>query len=220
MPIPFVPFPTSAEFALQFTQHTGEFAENTFGVDIGATPTSTNMTPIANAIMNWWKDGAGGANYRSAMCVGTELLGCYARSLVAEGAPSVVVVPPFSETAGTDTHTPLPTGVSFSMTARTGLAGRSFRGRTYLIAMTSNVLASGSEDQMYGPNADAFVTAFNGLITAIGAVTGTPKLAVLSRRHNNAWRTTGVATPVIAYGYHDLWLDYQRRRAPGHNRHH
>lgn len=217
----FIPVTNTAEVSLQFSQADGEFAENVWGVVRDEAWDVASLTALAHTFMTWWHDGTGGASYREAQGTGVQLLGCAVRDLTTETSPSLVISPfPITEVHGIDTAAPLPNGVSFAITARTGHAGRSFRGRTFAIGLTESVLLSSDSNQIKPDVAAIFTVALGGLITAVHAADAHAQLAVVSRRHDNAPRSLGVATPIVNYGYHDLFLDYQRRRAPGHNRHH
>jgi hypothetical protein len=117
-------------------------------------------------------------------------------------------------------------GLSKAITHRTGLAGKSFRGRTFMCGVDAAhvpIPESGKIDASYCANA---VIAFTTLIARVAAELATAQLVVLSRyggappvAGHSVPRATGVMTPITAFGYADLNVDFQRRRAPGHSRH-
>lgn len=216
----FIPVVNAARVSLAFTQTSGEFAENVFGVQRDEAWDPTGLTTVAQAVMDWWHDGDGTHSYRGFQHTGCTLLQCTARDLTVQDAPVVTVAADEASNVGTDAGTALAAGLSFALTARTGLAGRSHRGRTFLIGLASGAVDASNKNAVAAANAPLYVSAFNSLITKVHTADVHSTLVVISTRHNNAPRASGVTTPITSYGYHDLFLDYQRRRAPGHNRHH
>jgi hypothetical protein len=122
--------------------------------------------------------------------------------------------------AGSSIENPLPAAVSFVVTLRTGLRGRSYQGRVYLAGFSE-----GANDTLGGITALAsgHATAFIDGIR-VGMVTGTPSLTmgVVSRFTTIPPATTAIernppvinsVTGIVAM---DLRWDTQRRRAtPG-----
>lgn len=223
----FIPVTNAADFSLQFAQQSGDFAENVFGVQRDEAWTVPALTTVGNAIMEWWKSGDGTHKYQGLMSSTVTLLGCYVRDMTTAISPTLSLpVPGDITAAGAGSANPLPQGVSFAVTARTGLAGRSYRGRTFLIGLTEDDIVEPNANQLPAASATGIVAAFNALITAVHTADSHSTLVVVSKysgvdSHGKPIpRTVGVTTPIIGYGYHDLFLDYQRRRAPGHNRHH
>lgn len=121
--------------------------------------------------------------------------------------------------AGTDLGTQLAAGLTFAITLRSGLVGRSYRGRLFMIAPTASFTVT-TPDTVDPTKADDVVTGFTSLIAAAAGWSPAMKWVILSRRHNNVARGTGIGTPVVSVGYSELVIDYQRRRAPFHARHH
>lgn len=219
--VTFIPVVNCAEVELKFTQTDGEFAENTFGVQRDEAWDTATLLTMANAFVNWWHDGDGiGGIYRTFQFTGVTLLGATARDLTTSGGIRVdsTAVPASIHGAGTGFQ--LQDGLSLAVTARTGHAGRSFRGRTFLVGLANGVLdTSGANIIDAGVGAN-FIKMMNALILAVNTADTHSHLCVISRRTGNAPRVTGLTTPILQYGLHDMFLDYQRRRAPAHNRHH
>lgn len=113
--------------------------------------------------------------------------------------------------AGTHASPILPTNVTAAVKFTTGLGGRSYRGRNFIVGMP--------EDSVSGNTIDA------GIITQLTAAYGELISAMLadwefvvaSFYHNNAWRVSGVATPVTGVSC-DPYVDSQRRRLTGRGR--
>lgn len=217
----FIPVPNAAELSLQFSQADGEFAENVFGVQRDEAWDGPSLLLVANAMATWWHDGDGSGNsYRGKQAATVEFLKVTARDLTIEGGLRVDSTTIPASVTGGGTGNQIQNGLSLSVTARSGLAGRSQRGRTFLVGLAEGNLSNIGDNLITSTVAVSVVDAFNALIGAIHTADSHSVLSVISRRHDNAPRITGVTTPIIQYGLHDLFLDYQRRRAPGHNRHH
>jgi hypothetical protein len=111
-------------------------------------------------------------------------------------------------------------GLTFSITARSGLAGRSFRGRTFLIGMPTTAAADAELNTISGTYAADMVSAFNAMVTSVPIGDAGFVPVICSRVTLGAPRVAGVTTPITSFGFHNLIVDFQRRRAPAHNRHH
>lgn len=119
-------------------------------------------------------------------------------------APVDCVVSGFTGVSMGDSGAPVPAAVSGLITWKTGLAGRSFRGRTYLAGVSNNyVQADGSQWQpSFVPTLQAAAQAFNDLLVGATTVTG---LDVYSEKNN----TKAPVTAVLFRPY----FGTQRRRA-------
>ncbi len=114
---------------------------------------------------------------------------------------------------GTGTGDPLPNAVAAVVTLRTGLAGKSFRGRSYFGGATEG------QNDGAGQIATAYNTALVAFMTAVQAAMGasTISLAVLSRPRFDkvtpfAMTYPGAITLVTAIVARDTLWDSQRRR--------
>lgn len=104
-----------------------------------------------------------------------------------------------------------PGGVTIALKFSTGSAGRSFRGRMYWTGIAES---QASGNVLLDAVADAFVTDMNDFFDDVETATGLTHV-VVSYCNGNAWRTTGVATPVLTVLLTDKNLDSQRRRLAG-----
>lgn len=223
----FVPVPNSALVAMQFVQNNGDMCENTFWVEKGSEFAAADLVTLANLFVDWYATGGTAAHaYKTHMSSNSFLTQVLARDMStsagAEGVPSVAM--PVAGGGGAGTM--LQNGLCFTITHRTGLAGRSYRGRTYVPCLSTDVVAAVGANSIIGATADALVAELTGLMTNIHAHDATWNLVVASRYSGVTPagrpipRVTGITTPIVQMGYKDLFLDYQRRRAPAHNRHH
>jgi hypothetical protein len=108
--------------------------------------------------------------------------------------------------SGTNVNSLMPTNLAVVMTKRTGLSGRSFRGRTYLGPFTE---ADNTADGFVSDELDAAITAAGAdLLTASAA---TFELAVVSQVTGGAQRPSAVVTDVTQVVVDNKW-DHQDRR--------
>lgn len=217
----FIPGAGLVQVVMQFSQFDGEICENVFGVDsgTGAAVDATYLGHVCTAFITWFNTGDGANKYQQWCGSGTTLLSVTAKDLTVQDGGEVTVSA--NQGGGDSSGTPLPNGVTYCVTAKTGLGGRSGRGRTYLVGMTSSQQDSSNRNKTTASHSLSAVAMMQSLIGAVHAITGgSSALVVLSRRHNNAPRSSLLATPVVFYSARNLFLDYQRRRAPAHNRHH
>lgn len=207
MPTPFVPGPNVLEIDAIYFQGT-EKVENVFHLQGAAAWSESTIIAALGTYSTWeaaWAASRRASNVNLTLLVGRDLT--TATSLSLEQVEDL---------AGTDTGQHLPNNVTVAIKAVTGFRGRSFRGRTYWIGLTATYLeANGSF--INATEAGRLIDAMNALRTA--AWPNSAQLVVFSRRHDNAWRTTGVATPIERYVLTDEVVDSQRRRLPGHNIH-
>lgn len=213
---------------MRFTIPDGQQAVNVFHVSNNTgDPTSTSdLTTICEGFASWFNTGDGsGHTYRARVSNAVTLDSVFARDLtVSSGFESTVS----SGLVGQDTSAFLNNGLTVAISARTPNAGRSFRGRTYWVGLSADSLVTGDANKVNAAFVTDALDAFNALITDVPLFdTLVPmSLVVLSRFNKEAVpapphkRANGVGTDVVSYTVVDVNVDFQRRRAPGHNRHH
>lgn len=199
----FVPAPGIVALSAIFIAQT-EPCENTFHYRVGGTIDIAKLTEIADTYIAWLQSDL--SNWANDV----RLQKVYVRDLTTQHS-AVTEVNPVGSTVGTDASGPLPNNVSWALARRTGKSGRAFRGRVYLIGMTIGDLDTGAQT-ITPARANARVAFYDGLITAQQSDNAATEVIL--------HRALGTGTDVIGYGYSDLYLDSQRRRLPGHNRHH
>lgn len=216
----FIPVPNCAQVTMAYSILDADVAENTFGVQNAVSWTSTTLGALGT-VFNTWNDTAvsGAAPYQNRVSQ-TTLVQTTCRDLTTQTSPVVVTPYTGAHGAGTDASGPLASGLTKSFTARSGLSGRSQRGRIFVVGIGVGELVGGDPNLLSPAFLDEYVRQLNALITDISTHDPNWSLVVISRRHNNAPRTTGVTTPITSWGYANQYVDYQRRRAPGHGRHH
>jgi hypothetical protein len=223
----FIPALNTVEIALSFTDYTGDENINKFNVQNSVPWTAGTLLSMMDQFEDWFAvgDGGGGHTYQKLMSNTCSLVAVKGRDLTTVSGISLVTNIDLPQ-AGTVAGPAVAAGTTKAITHRTGLAGKSFRGRTFLAGVDAAhvpIPESGKIDASYCSNA---VLAFTSLIAAVTTELATATLVVLSRYGgvapvggHSVPRATGVMTPIIAFGYADLNVDFQRRRAPGHSRH-
>jgi len=110
-----------------------------------------------------------------------------------------------------------PNSVSYAISFKTGLTGRSFRGRNYVPGLPSALISGNTVDAGWRGNIIGFYLA----LQEAAATNGTPWV-VVSRfsgvdpvTGDPIPRATGVTTPIITVSTFDMTVDNQRRRLPG-----
>jgi hypothetical protein len=221
----FVPSLNGLKVAMEFTDVTGDQNVNTFWVKNTAAWSSTSITTMLNAFITWFGTGDGTHYYKLYMSTNCALTAVTGRDFTTQHGLSVV-----SQTglpaAGTGGAGAIAAGTTFCITSRTGIAGKSYRGRTYLAGVEAAALVTPDLGVIASSFADAQVAAFGALPAAVTAAIATCTLVVNSQYYQpggpntpSVPRATAIQTPITSFGYADLFVDFQRRRAPGHARH-
>lgn len=106
----------------------------------------------------------------------------------------------------------MPANVTIALSLRTGLSGRSFRGRLYHVGLARDQVAG---DVLATGVANDLIVAYSGLLTAFTGLDA--ELVVVSYVSEGAPRAEGLATPVTSITIVNQTLDHQDRRLPrGH----
>lgn len=103
----------------------------------------------------------------------------------------------------------LPNNVALCITLLTDLAGRSFRGRSYMPGLSEAQVVLSEIDPAW---VTGFGTAYIGLVDDLS--TAGYELVVTSFQAGGVPRVSAVSTPVVAVGVNSV-TDSQRRRLPG-----
>ena len=216
----FIPAVNCAEVTFKYQQTSGDPAQNVVHVVNTAAWDNTTLQALADLCALWWASGYGGSNtMKECTFVGNNLLQVAVRDLTTESgleATSIDGLP----VSGSDSGPSTVLGITKAITLRTGEAGRSQRGRWFIVGMPGDSLATADTNTMDPAYINKAVSALNGLIENVNFADAAQEVCVLSRIHDGAPRVTGQMTPVLSAGFSNLLVDFQRRRAPGHNRHH
>lgn len=184
--------------------HIGQFCSNTFYALMAGSPSLTDLTDYAGTLVNWFD-----TQLQPLVSNGTALTKVLVRDMTVESGAAIEFTTdlPMSGTGGSA----LPGNVTVASKWSTGLAGRSFRGRTYLVGLpvgnnttNANLLDAGYLSDLQD--------AYTALIADITADDRT--FVVASFYHDNAPRVSAVMTEIIAVTVNNQ-LDSQRRRLAG-----
>ena len=206
--------PNGVRVVLHWTLSGQEYALNVFhmavqgSVDVNAAYAAVYATHAKAAFIA----GAVGTSYQPHCATTVALAKVSIRDLrIANQLP---VEAPVAAAVGSQGN-PLPLGVAMCITLRTGLAGRSFRGRMYLPGWTElDNDANGSITTAGMFTGEQFVRELRTRLAGDPVVAG--EMAILSRWNAKGLRVPPVLTPVISQQARDNRWDYQRRRAvPG-----
>jgi hypothetical protein len=222
--LPFQPCPGVASVTLEYTSLDGDIMENILHVWNGTSSawTGAQLAVLVGAIHTWLTTGGGvGSNYVELSSNDGHWTGIYARDLTTASGPTYGVA--FS-TVGGQSAGQLQQGLTKAFTLRSGLAGRSQRGRVFQVGIAATWASSTGSDQVSPTLLADGVQMWTSLIAAVTTISSAYAWVVLSRYTTIGGvytrRTAGVTTPIISIGYSHTSFDYQRRRAPDHARHH
>lgn len=173
---------------------------NTFHVEKATTWALTDLVALANAVQTWWN------TYYKLMVPAVFSLTQIQVRVLNPAIPlafDLNVSPPIAGTRGGNSEAG---NVSLSMSERTGLAGRKFRGRMYLGGVSET--DANANDTV----TSALVTlAANAMANLIAGALPANQFLTLFHRQSNSF------TDVISYVIENV-IDSQRRRLPGRGR--
>jgi len=182
----------------------GQTITNTFYGNYGGTYGQAAITALA-AAMDSWVDvellPLLSSSYSYVECVskGLENINDYTDSVATSAGPGAVGVDPF------------PNNVALAISRRSGLTGRSARGRVYIGGLPESIL-SGGEDYFVTASVNAFVDALNEVRTYMDAADW--QEVIVSRWLAGVKRTEGVFFSVTDYVAVDTRVDSRRDRLP------
>lgn len=199
----FIPVPNTVQVEAVY-EWNGQLVENTFYVESTAAWSASGIGDVLVLIRDIIED-----DLLPLLSSSLQLVRLVGTLLDAVDAVSVTlnVSPPL---AGGVAAESLPNNVAYTVTFLTSQRGRSFRGRNYVPGLTIDSVTANTISATVRVGLLAFYNALRDAIVGSGY-----QMVVVSRRTNNAPRTTGVTTPIIDFTTYDTNLDSQRRRLPG-----
>lgn len=200
--MPFVPAPGIVQMNAIMTL-SDEKVENTFHYRVAGTITRTVLHNMAQTYVTWF------AAHASLFSNTTGLILIYLRDL-SSASGFTLDFTPATTTDGSRTSTALPNNATIAVKRETGLAGRKNRGRVYWVGLTQDMLSN--PNQIILGTGAALATALDALRTQELSDNGATEVIL--------HRALGTGTDVAGYVLSDQTIDSQRRRLPGHNRHH
>lgn len=208
--MPFVPVPDTVLAEMRMTQDSQK-VENTLyfrgdTLDVGV------ATTLAENLIAWWAE-----FYSPRVATAVKLNEVVITDLSSDTGFQVTLAPTVLTTGGITTAEGEPNNVTLAVSFRTASRGRSFRGRNYIVGLTTDQIA---QNRM----TDEFVTIWQNVYNALLAVATDSAVVwvVVSRfhgvesiTHDPIPRITGITTDVTNVVITDNIVDSQRRRLPG-----
>lgn len=200
--MPFIAVPGAAQVHMRYDWW-GQRVENVLGVMELADGAFGDGEAVIDVFLDWFN-----TSLKAQLSTNIILKEIFFQEQETEGAPGALrtLLTPIGGSSGPS----VPNNVAFVITLRTGISGRSYRGRSYVPglpkdAVTGSLLSAGVAADL--------VSSYNALNSNLHEMD--VALAILSRFHLNAPRSPGIANQVTAATYVDLSVDSQRRRLPG-----
>lgn len=208
--MPFIPVPNTALAEIRMLVDSQK-VENTLYFLYDLPPNAADLNSLGEALVNWWV-----TNMAPLTPETTILREVVCTDISSESGPQVTNTPA-ADGFGTMATETLPSNCSFTISLRTALRGRSFRGRNYVVGLGISQVVGNNLVSGY---ADAFVDAYTLLIGIAEALSSTWVVAsrfsgVDPDTKKPIPRIAGVTTPITTVLYVDLVIDSQRRRLPG-----
>lgn len=199
----FIPVPLVVQAELIYTWD-GQIVENVVHFMPDVPPTPTLMAELGAALVTWFGVDVGPYVSNTVSLIEVKLT-----DLTTAFAP-VVNHSAGLPLTGDRVSASLPNSVALVLTKRTGLRGRSFRGRVYQVGLCEDQVTANA---VIGTSLTGLVASWNNNIeiTTAGA---TWEMGVVSRFENNIPRTEGLFTEITNFST-DGRVDSMRRRLPG-----
>jgi len=194
--VPTPNLPTVARVAMLFQRDTRKFV-NTFHVRNSVAWAPSDLAGLATIFSDWW-----GANYKF-QCVNDVCLYQVQVRVYNPLAPFAYDLAVSPNICGTQSVAPLPGGVTASISWRSGLAGRRYRGRFYAVGIAEDQIDD--FDRLSSTYVSSMGTVGNALITRVQ--TAGYELVIFHRSPVGASLIGSVVVENIP--------DSQRRRLPG-----
>jgi hypothetical protein len=206
--MPFQPCPYVAQINIRF-ELDGQQIENVIHAkNSGAAPVSAgDCETLALAVVSWWEE-----TLSAAMPTSLGFREVVVRGLDTEIAPEFSTSTT-TQTQGQVNQAAMPNNATFCVSFRTGLTGRSSRGRVYIPAVLRSAV---TENELDSTSVTSYVSIYADLGIALDGAGYIH--VVLSRTVDKALRTEGQPYTITAYLATDNVVDSQRRRLPGRGR--
>lgn len=203
--MPFQPAPDIAECEVRMTLQ-GVPVENVLHfVSLSGFPWDISLIQqLAQDLLISWTD-----NILPQQCTALSLNSVLAKDLSSEFAPTFEAFP-LVPVVGTLTGPALANQNAVVLTKRSGLTGRSARGRLYHCGFTEDQVGGNFILDAY---ADAVNEGYQQLVQDMGDQDA--QMVILSRRTGGVLRPDGIAFNMVSIGLRNNRIDSQRRRMPG-----
>lgn len=206
--MPFIPAENTARVEMVFSQN-GQIVENVYHVAFAGSISPTMLTDMCAIFKAWWV-----TNLQGGVSNTVSLNVIKARDLTTSSGSAVEYTTGLPLVGGSSLHA-LPNNSTLAIKWSTGLAGRSFRGRTYHVGLTVGDLLDGNH--LTTASQTAYTTEYQALVGDVEA--GDANLVVASFYSG----VDGLGKPIprssavitnIDNAIVNATLDSQRRRLP------
>jgi len=205
--MPFVPAPNVVEVQLRAT-FDGQQVMNRFHVNVLHEPTEADCIAIAAAVGDWWD-----TNAQALVATNVVMREIYVKSIAVANGPEATYSAIFP-LAGVATGDSLPNNVALAVSLRTGLTGRSARGRWFWYGIVESQVDANTMTSGTITSIDAAITNLLSDIEGLGF-----NWVIVSFTHDNAPRVGGPVYFIVNnITVVDATVDSQRRRLPGRGR--
>jgi hypothetical protein len=201
--MPFIPVPNTVSCRLVH-RFLGQPITNTLYVNYDYQPVFDDLTSLASQLISQWQQ-----HIMPKLSGDTSLVSVSLRDLTTSSSTVYDYAGPPLPVFGGAPGQPLPSSVAIVVSLRTGLAGRSYRGRLFFGGF-SELQSDGN--YMFG---NLPVLLKDAVATVIDAInTADRRVVVVSRYSEGQPRSTGVATPVTSVLARTMRIATQRKRLP------
>jgi hypothetical protein len=202
----FIETPTGIQ--LMFVgMYLGQEVSNVINLDYGAVPAADEISSITTVVGESW-----GANVVPWLNGAYDYNGCIGRGLASSMAPTYQYTPPVPTSGGYDAALQTASGAqALCVTLRTGMTGRSGRGRLFIAGVVRSTTDPNYAKQT---QAEAIEAGLRRVWSDIAGLSGGMMWCVLSKYHNGQPREQGLLTEITNIQLRNYRLDSQRRRAP------
>lgn len=202
---PFIPFENTAKVELLFTLN-GNTCENVWYFHNTAGSFSTvEMAVLASNIHGWYN-----SLYKTIQPAQVSATMIRVTDMTTQTSAGIEYTSGFP-IVGTRGGSVSPANVTVAIKWLTGLRGRSYRGRTYVVGVAKDDVTGDTVTNTYLGSLNDVFQGFLDLDIADW------EFVVASYFNDGAWRTTGVITPVTGVAINPV-VDSQRRRLTGRGR--
>jgi len=199
----FIPVPNTVLLTAQFQDEDGVLAINRFYAATTSVPTETDLEEVAGLYTDLFTEALADVTENN-----WTLTGVVTRAMNEEAGLEFVASTGVPQNGSIGTGR-LPNQVSATITWITGLVGRSFRGRTYVVGLPASYVADGQK--RLTPTGQTNLQNAYGATFLEGFATGGHALQVVSFFEDGLPRSEGMTT-VIVSGRCNFPLATQRRR--------
>lgn len=201
----FIASPNIIECQLRGTMD-GQRVMNRINVRVGGTPTAGDCTTVASNLATWWN-----GNVKALIPASVTIREIYCKSMAVQNGPEATYSAGYPLAGTWATGGAAPNNVSLCASLRTGLTGRSARGRWYWYGVPNDKITLSAIDAGYVASVVGALDNLNTLLTSLSAA-----WVIVSHFNSGIPRVGGpVYFNVVDILCVDNTVDSQRRRLPG-----